>query len=264
MRKSNPKKSIIVGGIVLLIIGTLLGACQPEAVEETPAETRESPPQMEIWSPGPQPEGIAWDGTHLWVIDGQQRMLYKLDPFEGKPIQELEVAVEKPRSLAWDGANFWVVDEAEGLILRIDPETGEQVKSIPAPPVEVEGPWSYSGLTWDGEKLWLAVSAAWCSSVKCIDPESGEIVCSLFPMCDPRGLASDGNYLWMIAYNEGDNPSKIAQRVISKDLAEMAQSQDFIADIPVIDPGDMTFMDGGLWILDREEGRIFQTDIDLK
>lgn len=209
----------------------------------------------EFPSPGPSPEGLAWDGFHLWVVDSETLLLYQLDPATGEPVRELESKTKRPRGVAWDGSNLWVVDEDTGIILRLDPETGEETGHINAPARSIEGPWSITDLTWDGEFLWVAISAGWCSSLNRTDPESGQVIASFFPQCDPRGIASDGTHLWTIAYNGEELPSKLDQRQVSDDVMEMAPQQ-FLFDLQVKDPTGLTYGDGALWVVDRREERI--------
>jgi len=240
----------------LLAVSILLVACQ------TPGTSTPQPPTPvavpEFPSPGPSPVGLAWDGSHLWVVDGETRLLYLVDLATGESIRELGIEAEQPQSAAWDGESLWVLDEGADLILRLDPETGEKTGSIEAPRPDIEGDWSYAGMTWDGRFLWVAISAGWCSSLNCIRPESGEIAVSFFPQCNPRGLASDGEHLWTIAYNGEELPSKLDQRLLSDRIEEMAQSQEFLFDLRVTDPTALAYGDGVLWMADRAEGRILQ------
>jgi streptogramin lyase len=256
--------------VLMLMICVLIGClAPPETPELTPTPKPPTPtlkpptptPMSEFPSPGPSPEGLAWDGSHLWVVDGETQLLYQVDPATGEPVRELEIETRQPRGIAWDGENLWVVDEEAGIILRLDPETGEETGSIEAPKLDIEGPWSITDLTWDGTFLWVAISAGWCSSYNCVDPESGEVVVSFFPQCDPRGLASNGTHLWTIAYNGEEFPSKLDQRLLSDKVMEMAQSQEFLFDLRVKDPTGLTYGDGVLWAADRAERRIFQVKV---
>ena len=256
------------GLCALLVVGVLLAACQapaePTSVPAKPTPEEEFPPgpKSEFPSPGPSPEGLAWDGSHLWVVDGETRLLYRVDPATGESVREFEVEAKRPRGVAWDGKNLWVLDEEAGIILCLDPETGEETGAINAPKQDMEGPWSITGLTWDGKNLWAAISAGWCSSLYRIDPESGKVVVSFFPQCDPRGLASDGTHLWTIAYNGKEFPSRLDRRQLSDEVKKMAQSQEFLFDLQVRDPTGLTYGDGVLWAADRADKRIFQVKIE--
>jgi streptogramin lyase len=242
-----------------------------EVVEPTKAPTPTEPPEptapelmLEFSSPGPSPEDLAWDGSHLWVVDSETHLLYQVDPATGESVRELEIRAEQPQGVTWDGQNLWVLDQEVGIILRLEPDTGEETGSIEAPRLEVEGPWSTTGLTWDGRFLWAAIGAAWCSSFNRIDPDSGQVVESFFPQCDPRGLASDGTYLWTIAYNGEKLPSKLDRRQLSEDPGQMAQSQELLFDLDskVKDPAGLAYGDEVLWAVDRAARRIFQVKVE--
>lgn len=231
----------------VLAAGVLLGAWQapPAAM-----------PSSEVPSPGPRPMGLAWDGTNLWVVDGETRLLQRVNPTTGETVRTFEIEIGQPGDVTWDGKNLWVLDEAEGMILRLDPRTGKRTGAIAAPKRTVEGPWSITGLAWDGKFLWVAISAGWGSSLNRIDPESGEVVMSFFPQCDPRGLASDGKHLWTIAYNGEKQPPKLDRRLLADEVGKMAQSQELLFDLKVKDPTSLTYAEGRLWVADRAEKRI--------
>lgn len=248
-----------------LIVGILSTACAPAPTPRptvrpaTPGPTvRPATPVPGFQSPGPSPEGLAWDGSHLWVVDGETKLLYQIDPATGEPVAQFEIKVEEPRGLAWDGENLWLIDEDEGVILALDPETADEVGRIDAPERDVEGPWCIADLTWDGEFLWVAISASWCSSLDRIDPGSGRTVVSFFPQCDPRGIGSDGTRLWTIAYNGEELPSRLDQRTLSDEIIEMVQSQEFLFELEVTDPTGLAYGDGILWVIDRAQRRIIQ------
>lgn len=59
-------------------------------------------------APGPNPTGLAWDGSHVWSIDGQTGMIYK----HGMDLQALESIkslLPQPTGLTFDGESFWVI-----------------------------------------------------------------------------------------------------------------------------------------------------------
>lgn len=263
----------IIGLAVVFLAITLLPACLPP--EETPPTTTPAVNEpagefpaptipvkaAKIPSPASDPVGLAWDGSHLWVVDGETKLAHQVDPATGESVKQLELAIERPDGAAWDGTNLWVLDAGSSRILRLDPETGEETGSTQIAKPDLESEWSYAGLTWDGRYLWVAINAGWCSKIKCIDPTSGEVVREFFPQCNPRGLASDGTHLWTIAYNGKESPSKVSQRLISEKGEEIGQSHEFILDLQVSEPTDLAYGDSMLWVADRAEGQILQIQI---
>jgi len=255
-------RRVMAGLCFLLAVSFFLAACGQSAT--TAAEpTAEAQKLSEFPSPGPSPVDLAWNGTTLWVADDETNLLYQVDPISGEPARwEVGWEAEHLQGVAWDAQNLWVLDGEAAVIQRLDPNTGEETHSIKAPESNIEGDWSYAGMAWDGQFLWVAISAAWCSTLNRIDPGTGEIVVSFFPQCNPRGLASNGELLWTIAYNGEELPSKLDQRLLSDKAGDMAQSQEFLFDLDVVDPTALTYGDGILWVADRAEGgRIIQVNV---
>lgn len=265
--RQNVKLVTLLVILVLLVSGCVEPTPMP-APTPTPKPTEVPParptPMLGFPSPGPSPEGLAWDGEFLWVVDSEIHQLDQMEVTWGEVMASFSIPVAKPKGVAWSNAHLWVVDEETSMIYQIDPTDGSVVSEIPAPEQTAEGPWSIEDLTWDGKYLWCGVFAGWCSSFNRIDPEDGTIVLSFFPECFPRGMSSDGNYLWTICYNGKDLPSKVDRRTISEELEEMVKSRVFLGDVIVDDPTGLAFDGESLWIADRATRRIFKADIQAK
>jgi hypothetical protein len=120
-------------------------------------------------------------------------------------------------------------------------------------PIEIPGGNDYKsmeGLTWGGSYLWLAVSAGFSGSFNQIDPESGKVLRSVYAECDPRGIASDGKFLWSICYNGKNMLSKIDKRPIKEKESDMLNAREFILDVPLISPAGLLF-DGKKFIINE-------------
>lgn len=73
-------------------------------------------------APGSNPTGLAWDGSHLWSLDGQTGLLYK----HGVDLQVLESVkslLPQPSGLAFDGESFWVVGGSPLRLARLTIKT---------------------------------------------------------------------------------------------------------------------------------------------
>ena len=146
----------------------------------------------------PQGSGLTWDGNYLWLASNNDNRIYKLDPDNGDILDDIPSPEFSPRDLAFDGQYLWNVDPdvVFGGIFQIDPATGIVIRSIPMPPSAV----SPSGLTWDGEALWLsAVAAGILPMIYKIDPSDGSVIGSFTAPAGEfgfSGLAWDGDYLW--------------------------------------------------------------------
>ena len=99
------------------------------------------------WGPFPGAEkvhGVTYDGHTVWFAAGAR--LIALDPNSGQTGRSINVTADA--GTAFDGQYLYQLAEAE--IRKIDPNTGKVVHTIPAP-----GAGSDSGLTWAEGTLWV-------------------------------------------------------------------------------------------------------------
>jgi glutamine cyclotransferase len=89
--------------------------------------------------------GVSYDGKNVWFASGDK--LNALDPASGETVQALKVTADA--GTAFDGRHLFQIGEAQ--IRKIDPKTGDVLATIPAPSGGV------SGLTWAEGTLWVAV-----------------------------------------------------------------------------------------------------------
>jgi Repeat of unknown function (DUF6923) len=131
--------------------------------------------------------GLEWIDGYLWASD-QNRMLYKLDPVNGQPLETIAVPNVYPCGLGWDGSTFWISDCSADRIVQVD-TTGAVVHSFPSPG---SGP---VGMAWDGAYLWDVDYVS--DQLHQIDPFTGAVLRTI-PAPDTRaaGVAWDGRYLW--------------------------------------------------------------------
>ncbi len=109
-------------------------------------------PVGEFFAPGPKPVGIAVAGDTIWIADGDQGRVYRLDR-AGTPLGSFEVSAKDVAGLAWDGEALLVAAGSYGSareVLRMD-TTGAVLGSFPLPVRPV-------GLGWDaaGGTVWVA------------------------------------------------------------------------------------------------------------
>ena len=104
-----------------------------------------------------RPNGMAWDGTFLWVGEESGR-IYKMTT-TGDTIRSIPPPVYysyDPRGLAFDGQHLWVAYQSSGLIYEVDTTDGSVIASYPAPG-HVAGSRFQQGLACDGHFLWSTV-----------------------------------------------------------------------------------------------------------
>lgn len=111
---------------------------------------------VSVKTPGPAPQGAAWDGYNLWAFDAASGLLYKysLDPAAGPAASyELE-GLKSLVCMQWVGDRLWVLDGRNNL-RRYALESGgfrllsSQEFILPAP----------AAFWVEGEKLWTLEKA---------------------------------------------------------------------------------------------------------
>lgn len=208
--------------------------------------------------PGQRLQGVTWDGKHLWTLDEYTKKLYSFDPRSGAIFHTANIDLKRPKGLAFDGKSLWVADEETKKIHKINSDNGRIIKTIEMEIPKEKGFKSIEGVTWDGKNLWIAIYAGFSSSFNQIDTETGRIIRSVFADCHPRGITSDGTYIWSICYNGENLPPKIDRRKISDKEHEMLNSRIFIRDIDVRDPSGLVYDGQYLWYSDRMSKKIFK------
>jgi hypothetical protein len=146
---------------------------------------------LKSWAtPAPCPQGLAFDGEHLWNVDRRTDMIYRLDPDNGEVVDSLPAPGYVPRGLTWDGKRLWVADAEDELIYAVNPATRIVEKTIYCP---VSRPY---GLAWDGKYIWIADDAG--DRIHQISTEDGTTITSVTaPTPHPCGLTFDGSHLWV-------------------------------------------------------------------
>ncbi len=156
-----------------------------QSVAAAPGDTLKSFP-----SPFSCPQGLTFDGKHLWCADRRSDMIYKIAPEDRAVIDSLPAPGYIPRGLTWDGKHLWCVDAGENLVYAINPATEIVEKTIYCP---VARP---GGLAWDGHHLWIADDGT--NKIHQISSEDGTTIVSIpAPSSHPGGLTFDGTYLWV-------------------------------------------------------------------
>lgn len=152
-----------------LICAVLLACAVPQVAE---ADQLEYTLLTEFPSPGPSPQGLAWDGEALWCVDDSTDVLYHIHTPTGTVIHTLPAPCLNARDMAWDGEFLWVADAFEQKIFQADPLDGGISRSIAIKKIyiNVDELW---GVYWDGPDLWMSTYAGYSSIIRKINPETG-------------------------------------------------------------------------------------------
>ena len=148
----------------------------------------------------PGASGLESDGEYLWYNSIWQQTFYKLTVPALDIVTQFSSPGEGPHGLAWDGEHLWSVDMNTSRFVKQCPETGEILAELPTPGGRAHG------LAWDGEALWNADTND-CIIYR-IHPESGEVLRTVACPGEPHGLTWDGEALWY-----GDDAAKTICRL---------------------------------------------------
>lgn len=189
-------------GVALTAAGLLLAAGTNDVIRRLDA-------------PGPQPEGLASDGVHLWVADYETGRLYTVETGTGAVARDFEAPGAHPEGLTWDGTHLWCADWDSSAIFRlaVGESTLTVTRRIPVPPPAAGA--NPVGLAWDGSALWLTTWRPFY--LLRLDPETGTVLRSrnlqesprLYPpppgtqSLAPEDLAWDGAQLWITDWDTG-------------------------------------------------------------
>ena len=74
-----------------------------------------------IPAPGVRTHGLAWDNGFLWCVESDGRVIYKLDPTDGKPVAKIQLTKgdPEPHGLDMQQGVLWYCDAASGWICRL-------------------------------------------------------------------------------------------------------------------------------------------------
>jgi len=243
------KRLLFIGAISLAVIFGLTEICSAAAMTET-ARIAESPGNnapldtgdvvFQFNAPSGETDGMAWDGTHLWLgCDGLDR-IWKVDTL-GNILDSIPAPGNTATGMTWDGQYLWCADGFTYYIYKLDPSTGDVIDSIPGPgslasceglawmndtiwntnwfdniiweldpatgdiwgqfPAQGQGS---TGLTWDWHDNCLWNSDQGTGIIYKLDHTTGTVITTI-PAPDPivQDLAFDGTYLWTCGWTTG-------------------------------------------------------------
>lgn len=176
-------------------------AATPET-PAAPAPEAKKEPQFDgevlvrLKAPGPNPQGLTWDGECLWVADREDRKIYRVSPEDGTPLFSIAFDGELAGT-AWDGSRLWQADRTSRTLSRIDPETGAIDVSL-----EVDLPnGDVTGLFHLGESIWYGLARL--GQVRSVSEENGTFARAFPTRPDICGLVVQDKFLYYTEPHEG-------------------------------------------------------------
>ena len=99
-------------------------------------------------SPGPNSDGLTFDGTYLYLSDSQSNRIYIIDPSDGLMVDSFMVPGERLEDLAWDGSHLWYADNLGLRIYQFNLDQRIVVDYFDFP--------TRGGLVWANDHLWTS------------------------------------------------------------------------------------------------------------
>jgi len=213
-------------------------------------------------SPGPSPQGLAWDGKNLWVADDSTNLIYKVNPSTGETILSFASPSLEARGLALDGHHL-ILSESQNSKIYILETSGKElgeVISLFDTHIKIDNKKlkkGIRGLTWDGKFLYFVIEAGWSSRIVKLNPTNKEMTTVTYTAGFPRGLAWDGEYVWNIIANTTEGSKYKTKGNIIKYDSVSGQKKGSIH-IPFYFPTGLTFDGEYFWVTDEKERKIYK------
>jgi hypothetical protein len=155
-------------------------------------------------APGGSVQGLAFDGTNLWLAaGGSDDLIVKMDT-TGGVLSTVRAFGSPPegegvvRDMAFDGTFLWIPNNETNEIYRVNPDNGVTLETIPTPGDEVRGvAWADGQLysndrTLDAVYVWDAGSSSWSMVFETPVPPGGTTGNRY-----PTGFTWDGMSFWL-------------------------------------------------------------------
>ncbi len=133
------------------------------------------------------PAAIAVGAGSVWVVDGDEDVVRRIDPDSGKVLRVIR-AGHGPVAIAVGAGAVWVANGEDDSVSRIDPRTSSVTKAI-----SVGG--EPAAIATGGGSVWVANSGD--GSVSRIDPRTDRVVNTFSVGHSPKGVAVAGGAAWV-------------------------------------------------------------------
>jgi hypothetical protein len=129
----------------------------------------------------------AFDGTHIWVTDGNGSNVTKLRASDGFNMGSFPVGSGPFHHIAFDGANIWVSNRGSNNVTKLRANDGANLGTFPVGT-------SPLGIAFDGTNIWVANSGS--NNLTKLRASDGANL-GTFAVTNPRGVAFDGTDIWV-------------------------------------------------------------------
>jgi YVTN family beta-propeller protein len=133
------------------------------------------------------PEGVAVDGTSVWVANRGSNDVWRFSPETNQRVDVISVSPQ-PTAIATGGGAVWVADTGFDAVTRVDPLSGSTVTIL-----GVGG--HPSAIAFGGGSVWVASRDD--GTVSRIDPATNKVTARIDVGNDPEGIVVDDNLVWV-------------------------------------------------------------------
>lgn len=161
---------------------------------------------------GGAPDGVASDGTHVWVANAPSGSVSEIEASNGTVIRTITLG-GRPYGVSFDGPHVWVTN-FDGTVSEIEASSGTVIRTIKL------GGRPY-GVSSDGTHVWVAqisvtspgynARAARSCPDACgkggymvfeIEASSGSVIRAIRAGLNPAFVSSDGTHVWVTILGE--------------------------------------------------------------
>jgi ABC-type transport system substrate-binding protein/DNA-binding SARP family transcriptional activator/streptogramin lyase len=188
---------------------------------------------------GSSPAGVAYGAGAVWVANALDGSISRIDPRANRVVQTISIG-GRPVALAGGMGAVWVADAGGAAVVELDPRSG-----VPRRPVRLAD--SPGGVAAGFGALWVTEPLA--HKLVRIDPVSGQILAEIGVGAGAGPVAAGGGAVWVVNALDG-NLSRV-------DPARNAVT----STVPVgAAPGAVAAGTGGVWVTDEGAGALVSVD----
>ena len=192
-------------------------------------------------SVGSSSSGITFDGMHIWVTSADNKTVSKIDVSSNETVATISVG-KKPSGIAFDGTHIWVANSSDDNVSKIDISKNEIVATVSVGDYPI-------AIAFDGTHIWVTNYNS--KNASKIDISKNEIVATVSVESHPLSIAFDGIHIWVTDSGNNNNLSKID---ISKN--------EIVATVSMGDyPEGIAFDGTHIWVTDPSNGNVSKIDI---
>jgi YVTN family beta-propeller protein len=160
--------------------------------------------------PGSGPNGIAFDGTYLWVSNYYSNTVSKVSISSSSVVGTFTVG-SGPRGVVFDGTFIWVANYLSNTVTKLQPSNGAVIGTFAVG----SGPY-FMAVNTANHTIWVPNLNS--NTVTELN-QSGRIVNTISTQGEPVFLAFDGTNMWVSSYTsetvEEFSPSGAILRVVN-------------------------------------------------